>query len=137
MKTIKHSGIIKAIGNTGVSVEIVSLSACASCASKTMCQMSEQKEKTINVDVANPNAYTIGQSVNIVMQEQLGLKAVFWAYMMPFIVCIIALFGLSTRFDDEWIYGGGAVLAAALYFFVLKLFSKKLSRAFFWYLADV
>ena len=99
-----------------------------------MCQMSESKEKRIEVSVSNPEDYSLGQTVNIVMQEQLGLKAVFLAYVMPFLVCIAALFGLSLIFDSELIYGGGAVLAAMLYYLGLKQFSNKLAKEFVWYL---
>ena len=96
--------------------------------------MSESKEKIIEVAASNPENYAVGQSVNIVMQESLGLKAVFLAYVMPFIVCMIALFGLSFVFENELIYGAGAVLAAALYYFTLKQFSDKLSKKFVWHL---
>jgi sigma-E factor negative regulatory protein RseC len=134
MKKIKHSGTVVNIGKNVVSVEIISLSACGSCKSKSMCQMSESKEKLIDVAVSNPEHYSVGESVNIEMQEQLGLKAVFLAYVMSFFVCIIALFGLSLVFDNELVYGGGAILAAALYFIGLKRFSDKLSKVFVWYL---
>ncbi|MDR0437095.1 MAG: SoxR reducing system RseC family protein [Bacteroidales bacterium] len=134
MKKVKHSGTIVNIDKNTVSVEIISLSACASCKSKSLCQMSESKEKQIEVSVSNPESYSVGQSVNIVMQEQLGLKAVFLAYVMPFLVCITALFGLSLIFDSELIYGGGAVFAAAFYYLGLKQFSNKLAKEFVWYL---
>ena len=134
MKKIKHEGTVVSIDKNIVKVEITSLSACASCKSKALCQMSTSKEKWIDVSVLNPEIYSIGQSVNIVMQEQLGLKAVFWAYVMPFFVCISALFGLSLIFDNELIYGGGAIVAAVLYYWGLKLFSSRLSKEFVWYL---
>jgi sigma-E factor negative regulatory protein RseC len=134
MKKIKHSGIVANIDKNIVRVEIISLSACASCKSKSMCQMSGSKEKIIDVPVPDSEKYSIGQSVNIVMQQQLGLKAVFLAYVMPFLVCIIALFGLSFAFDNELVYGGGAILATTLYFIGLKWFSDKLSKVFVWYL---
>jgi sigma-E factor negative regulatory protein RseC len=133
-KKIKHAGTIVNIEKNLISVEIISLSACASCKSKSMCQMSESKDKIIETTVENPESYHIGESVNIVMQEQLGLKAVFWAYIMPFLVCIVALFGLSLFFDNELVYGGGAIAAAGLYYLVLKQFSDKLSKEFVWYL---
>ncbi|MCL2027014.1 MAG: SoxR reducing system RseC family protein [Bacteroidales bacterium] len=134
MKNIKHAGTVVNIDKHVVKVEFISLSACASCKSKSMCTMSERKEKIIEVPVENPEKYTIGESVNIVMQEQLGLKAVFWAYVMPFLVCIIALFGLSLVFEHELIYGTGAICAATLYYVVLKRFSGKLSKEFVWHL---
>jgi sigma-E factor negative regulatory protein RseC len=134
MKKIKHAGTVVNIDKNLISVEIISLSACASCKSKSMCRMSDSKEKIIEVLVTNPEAYNIGESVNIVMQEQLGLKAVFLAYVMPFLVCVATLFGLSLMFDNELIYGGGAVFAAMLYYFALSQFSEKISKEFVWYL---
>ena len=134
MKKVKHAGTVVNIDKNIVAVEIISLSACATCKSKSMCNMSESKEKIIDVSVVDPENYAVGQSVNIVMQEQLGLKAVFLAYVMPFLVCIAALFGLSLISNNELIYGGGAVVAAALYYLALKQFSDKLSKEFVWYL---
>ena len=134
MKKIKHEGTVVSIDKNSVRVEIISLSACASCKSKTLCQMSNSKDKNIDVSVVDPENYAIGQTVNIVMQEQLGLKAVFLAYVMPLLVCIVALFGLSQIFNHELIYGGGAILAAVLYYWGLRLFSEKLAKEFVWYL---
>jgi sigma-E factor negative regulatory protein RseC len=134
MKKIKHAGTVVNIDKSLVSVEIISLSACASCKSKSMCSISGNKDKIIDTIVENPENYKIGESVNIVMQEQLGLKAVFLAYVMPFLVCIFTLFGLSMGSDNELLYGGGAIVAAALYYLVLKQFSSKLNREFVWYL---
>ncbi|MCL2416810.1 MAG: SoxR reducing system RseC family protein [Bacteroidales bacterium] len=134
MNKTKHPGTVVEIDKNLVFVEIISLSACASCKSKNMCSMSESKEKVIEVAASNPENYAVGQSVNIVMKESLGLKAVFLAYVMPFIVCMIVLFGLSFVFENELIYGVGAILAAALYYFTLKQFSDKLSKEFVWHL---
>jgi sigma-E factor negative regulatory protein RseC len=134
MKKIKHSGAVASIDKNVVKIEIISQSACASCKSKSMCQMSESKEKIIDVSVFDPEKYSVGDSVNIVMQEQLGLKAVFLAYVMPFLVCVITLFGLSLVFDSELICGGSSILAAALYYLILKQFSEKFTREFVWYL---
>ena len=134
MKKIKHPGTIVNMGNNVATVEIISHSACATCKSKAMCQMSESKEKLVDVAIADAASYSVGQEVNIVMQEALGLKAVFWAYVMPFLVCVVALFGLSLVSESEWVYGGGGLLAAALYFVGLMRFSERLGRVFVWYL---
>jgi len=134
MKKVKHEGHIKQIIDKRTFVEIISLSACASCKSKNMCNMSESKEKIIEVLVDNPENYSIGQTVNIVMQERMGLKAVFLAYVMPFFVCIIALFGLSFVSNNELIYGSGSILAAVFYYLILSQFSNRLSKEFVWYL---
>ncbi|MDR2908242.1 MAG: SoxR reducing system RseC family protein [Bacteroidales bacterium] len=134
MKKIKHPGIIKHIDKTSVQVEIIALSACASCGSKSLCQMSESKEKLIDVPVANLERYAIGQSVNVVMQEELGLKAAFLAYVMPFLVCMGTLFGLSALSESELVYGGSAIVAVVVYYVLLKLCSARLTKSFVWYL---
>jgi sigma-E factor negative regulatory protein RseC len=99
-----------------------------------MCQVSEGKERFIEVPVHNPEKYSVGQDVNIVMQESLGLKAVFLAYIMPLVVCLVVMFGLSLIYDNELIFGGGAILAAVLYFLGLRRFTEKLEKVFVWYL---
>jgi len=96
--------------------------------------MSNSTEKIIDVPTLNPENYAVGQDVNIVMRESLGMKAVFLAYVMPFLVCMAALFGLSFVFESELVYGVGAVAAAALYYITLRKFSDKISKEFVWHL---
>lgn len=134
MSKTKHPGTVVNIDKNKVFVEIISLSACASCKSKDMCNLSNSTEKIIEVETQNPENYAVGQDVNILMQEYLGLKAVFLAYVMPFLVCVTALFGLSFVFENELIYGGGAIASATLYYLILKKFSDRLTKEFVWHL---
>jgi len=134
MKHTKHPGKVVTIDKNLVSVEIIALTACASCKSKNMCSMSNSTEKIIDVPTLTPENYAVGQDVNIVMRESLGMKAVFLAYVMPFLVCMAALFGLSFVFESELVYGVGAVAAAALYYITLRKFSDKISKEFVWHL---
>lgn len=131
---IYHSGIIKNIEDKSVEVEIVASSACSSCESKSLCRVSEQERKLIRVSVLDSKSYEIGQTVNIAMEDQIGLTAVFWAYIAPFLVCIATLFGLSVILKHELVLGIGTLMAVALYFAGLKIFSKKLTRTLSWYL---
>lgn len=131
---IKHTGIIKQIEGTLISVEIEVASACADCHAKQMCNLSNRKEKIIEVRDHNPNRFHTGQEVEVCMQAEMGVKAVFWAYGMSFIILLLSLFAGTKLFEKEIYAGLFAILLTALYYFVLKLFSPVFEKKFTFYI---
>ncbi|GHS85655.1 hypothetical protein FACS1894201_05640 [Bacteroidia bacterium] len=90
--------------------------------------MSEQKDKVLRIKTENPQQYHIDQVVTVVMRTSLGLKAVLWAYVLPFIVLMASLFAGALLLHNE-LYGALIALGGtALYYVVLSLFREKLDR---------
>ena len=126
---VEQKGIIEEINKGIARVNITSYSACASCQSKGACGMTETAEKHIDVAI-NPNDFHKGELVNILMAKSLGLRATLLAYVLPFLIVIIALIILTSSGLNEAISGLIAILALALYFFLLHLNKDKLQKTF-------
>lgn len=127
---IEHDGFIKKIEIDKIIVEIASTSACGSCQIKGYCAVSEVEMKDIEVFTYHKQDYKIGQKVTVVLAENLGLKAVFLGYFLPFIFMVAALFILMTITKNELWSGLGAIGILIPYYLILSLFKKKISKEF-------
>lgn len=56
------------------------------------CSSSESKEKTIEVTDCDSMNYNVGDFVEITGQTSMGMMAVLWAFILPFLILIISLF---------------------------------------------
>lgn len=146
MEIISHEGIVKEITPDVIKVTIVSKSACAGCHAKGFCSASEMQEKIIEIKRGNmatgagrstvpaqsqAEEYRVGESVSVNMEQKLGNKAVWIAYVLPVVILLILLLSLQ-RFVTNELYLGLIVLGAiALYFFILYLFRGKVGRGFY------
>ena len=125
----EHKGnIIKIEGNL-ITVKILQVSACAHCAEKKYCTLSECKEKEITVSDANPQAYSVGEEVQIVTQKRQVFTAVLWAYIMPLILLFIGV-GVGTFFNLPEVHSALlGLLAVAVYYVFLMAINKILSKS--------
>ena len=140
---IKHDGIIIALNEDGTAlVRIVQTSACAACKAKAMCASAESAEKEMTVQLVYPQllptgkgensalqTYAVGDSVEVMVQQKMGWKAVLLAYMLPFIVMMIVMVILND-FVKEAIAGTIALCSLGLYFIVLGLFRERIQKEF-------
>ena len=155
---IKHDGIIIALNEDGTAlVRIVQTSACAACKAKAMCASAESAEKEMTVVLLSDNGrpmgygvldadkplleYKVGDTVEVMVQQKMGWKAVVLAYLLPFFVMLAVMFvgnGLLAMGDGllgdeakrEAVLGTVALCAMALYYLVLGMFKDKLQKEF-------
>lgn len=145
---IKHDGIIIALNEDGTAlVRIVQTSACAACKAKAMCASAESAEKEMTVVLLGENgkvktennstqSYHVGDTVEVMVQQKMGWKAVVLAYLLPFFVMLAVMFvgnGLLAMGDEakrEAVLGTVALCAMALYYLVLGIFKDKLQKEF-------
>ena len=142
---IKHDGIIIALNEDGTAlVRIVQTSACAACKAKSMCASAESAEKEMTVVLLGDGQWAIGDSVEVMVQQKMGWKAVVLAYLLPFFVMLAVMFignGLLAMGDGatgllgdeakrEAVLGTVALCAMALYYLVLGMFKDKLQKEF-------
>ena len=95
--TIKHQGIVENIIGSQIFVRIVQTTGCASCSARGYCSSSESKEKTIEVTDYDSMNYNVGDFVEITGQTSMGMMAVLWAFILPFLILIISLFSFSVK----------------------------------------
>jgi len=142
---IKHDGIIIALNEDGTAlVRIVQTSACATCKAKAMCASAESAEKEMTVMLLGDGQWAVGDTVEVMVQQKMGWKAVVLAYLLPFFVMLAVMFignGLLAMGDGatgllgdeakrEAVLGTIALCAMALYYIVLGLFKDRLQKEF-------
>ena len=127
---ISHEGIITRIDNDNVQIKILSKSACASCNIKGACNMSEMKEKIIDIPRPKDKNLSIGQEVKISMRLGQANKAVIFAYVIPVIILVGMIFILNALKFDEGINALISIGSLVPYYLILFLFRNNLKRKF-------
>ena len=126
-KVITHEGVIAKITDKNVTVALIGNVHCEACNAKGACGVSEGNTKEIIVD--NDGSYKVNEPVNVVLQRELGLKAVFWAYVFPFILMISVLL-ITSSFVKEWMAGLLAFAILIPYYLMLYMLQDTFKKAF-------
>ena len=127
---IHHSGIISEINNEKILVSIISHSACSSCKVKGMCNVSEMKEKIVEVNHQPEINYKIGEEVTVLMKKSLGSQAVLLAYVLPFLIMFIVLIVLVNLTENEGISALISIAMLVPYFYVIYLLRDRFKKKF-------
>lgn len=127
---IKHKGVIRSVDP--LVAEIISESACAACHAKGYCSMSEQKRKEITITTP-PTDWTpvVGQEVEVVMRTALGVKAVWLAMGIPFLLLAAAVLGCVLLHTQEWVMGVSVLGVLTVYYFSLYLLKDRIAYDFY------
>ena len=126
--TFVHSGIISKIAGDSIIVSLKQNIHCDSCRAKAACGIS--KSNTKEVEIINSNdSFKINERVKVVLNKTLGFKAVFWAYIFPFLLMFSTLI-ITSGFLKEWIAGILSLFILVPYYFILYFFKNVLKGAF-------
>lgn len=134
---IKHRGRVSAITPEGVYVEILSKSMCAGCHAKSLCTLGDEQIKRVLIRYCDRSQYSVGEEVEVIMKQRLGLKAVLFSYINPLIILMILLLSLPGLGIGEPMSALFAILAVALYFLVLYLCGNKIAESFTFTIAKI
>jgi sigma-E factor negative regulatory protein RseC len=126
---IKHSGFVKEVKGTSVIVNIVNQSACSSCHAKGACSVSDFQDKEIEIVNAN-GAYRTGEEVTVVFKESQGFAALFYGYILPFLLVLFTLI-IAVSVSKNELIGGLLALAILIpYYTTLYFFRHLLKKVF-------
>lgn len=130
MQVIEHPGVVIKIFDKRLEVMILSQSACSSCHAKGACTAADMEEKI--VEVADPAAhnYVVGQQVTVFMQQRLGTRAVFFGYILPFLLMVLTLIVLISNGVSEPFAGLTALLVLVPYYIGLYFLRDRLDKTF-------
>lgn len=131
METVAtHEGIVTAVAENQVKVQMQVLSACAACEAHAKCTFAEKKDKIVDIDTPDWKHYTPGDRVTVIINSGHGLLAVFIAYVLPALL-ILGVFALlyTLHLPELWI-ALITLLSVGLYGLVLYLFRHRLQRRF-------
>lgn len=126
--TFVHAGVISRIAGDSVIVSLEQNIHCESCRAKAACGISESNTKEVEI-MNTINSFKINENVNVVIKKTLGFKAVFWAYIFPFILMFCTLI-ITSEFLKEWIAGTLSLLILMPYYLTLYFLKNTLKSAF-------
>lgn len=126
---IIHEGVVQQVSENKITVVIVNASACASCHAKGACISSDMKEKEIDI-VRFKGDYHVGQHVAVIGSTSQGMKAVFFSYLLPFLLVITTLLSGISITKSEGLAGLLSLLILIPYYGVLYLFRNSLKGSF-------
>ncbi len=128
---IIHEGKISNINDEIVEVTIESKSACASCHAGGACTAADKSTRHINIK--NSPAYRnlhVGDDVVVEGDLHSGLKAVLYAYVIPFILMLITLMVASELTGNNLVSGLLALGITVPYYTVVYFNRKKFEKEF-------
>jgi len=128
---IKQFGVVEEVKKNIVCVKILQASACSGCSAQSFCSSSECKEKIIDVTTFEANQYEKGQNVILQGTTSMGMQAVFWAYVIPFLLVLFALFvTMSITQKNEFVSALAGLAILIPYYAILYLLKNQLKKKF-------
>jgi sigma-E factor negative regulatory protein RseC len=125
---IKHTGLVTKISKDSVFVMLTENVNCSSCHAKSACGISDTETKIIEV-FNNQKSFKINESVDVILGSNMGLKAVFFAYIFPFILLFLTLV-ISLSYLKEWQAGLLSLFILIPYYSLIYFLNNFLKSAF-------
>ena len=125
---VKHDGIVSKISNHSITVALTGSVHCEACNAKMVCGASESNSKEIEVEDVS-QALRLNENVEVILKKNVGLKAVFWAYVFPFILLMVTLL-VSSLYYKEWVAGLLAFAILVPYYGMLYVLRSTLKKEF-------
>ena len=121
--SISHTGIVTNHIKDLAVIHLLSKEECSSCSMKGFCAPDDDDRSRFEVD---RDDLEIGDQVSLEIKPGTGLKAMFWAYLLPFMLIFTVLaVALSLQLAEEW---SGLLSLSVLipYFLALYAFRNRL-----------
>jgi len=128
--SFQHPGVVKKIENDIIYIDIEVMSACSQCHAHGYCSAFGKTDKVIEVPVIKYPDFKLGDNVNVLIKEVLGMHALMLGYIFPVIVLVLTLFVSYYITYKENISALITLLFVALYYFLLWVFRKKIQKHF-------
>ncbi len=128
---IQHEGVVVSVQGTEARVRIVQNSACSGCGLRDAgCGLrdSESKEKMIDCRMIEP--LEVGDKVMVTVARRLGWTAVLLAFVLPFVLLMVSVWGLTTWLENEALGGTLGLCVLVPYYGVLAVLRKRIQAKF-------
>ena len=114
---IKHAGEVIGVEGNKVIVRMSVNSACSGCHAKAVCGVDESKDKIVEVVTLAASEYAVGDSVEVALrQRSMGVTSVMLAYVIPFFVLSLLLYGVSALGGSDEMAALSALAGVGLYY---------------------
>ncbi len=125
-ETISHKGVVVEVNSQIATLFIQSNEECHSCSISEFCGQTDRERNTFHVP---QNDLQKGDMVRLRIQPTIGTRAVFIAYIVPFLI-ILTLLIIGTFLGwKEWFSGTLSLLALVPYFFLVNLTKGKFKKS--------
>jgi positive regulator of sigma E activity len=91
-RVVSRNGRVIAVNGNTADIQIIQTSACASCHIKGICTAGEQSAKTVHV--SHNGGLQKDMAVRLDMEERFGWLGILFAFVLPLVVVVTALFAL-------------------------------------------
>ncbi len=127
-RVVRHQGRVQEADGGVAVVKIERMSACAHCASSSLCGIGEKSEFTIDVPYSGFELRR-GEEVVVLTEESSSLRAVILTYALPSVLLIASLVAATRASLPETAVGALALSVLLLYYASLFILRKRIGRA--------
>ncbi|MFV0506567.1 MAG: SoxR reducing system RseC family protein [Bacteroidales bacterium] len=130
-QVIRHVGYVKHLKDSIATVSlIVDNGACSACSVKSVCgNPTVEGEKEVEVKYTDLNLLE-GEQVEVEGTESMRLLAVLLAYVLPFVMVLLALVVASQFVDNEVLVAVLSLFVLLPYYMILSTMRNKLQNVF-------
>ena len=123
-----HSGVVSRIRRGTVIVSLDNNVHCESCQARGACGVSDSASKEVEVRDSG-GQFKLNDPVEVVLAKHAGHRAVFWAYVFPFVLMILTLVTASLWLP-EWVAGVLSLLVLIPYYLLIRGLSGYFRKTF-------
>ncbi len=98
-RVVSRNGRVISVSGSTADIEIIQSGACAHCSIKGVCAAGDTKAKTVRV--SHNGALSPNMNVRLDMEERFGWVGVVFAFVLPLIIVVTALFTLRSIVGSE------------------------------------
>lgn len=123
-----HQGVVSEISGTTIKVTLDADVHCESCRAKALCGVAESGGKEVEIAMAG-GPFQLHEPVEVMLRKDLGQQAVFWAYLLPFLLMLATLLTTSL-FLEEWAAGAASLMILIPYYILVSRFGNYFKKTF-------
>jgi positive regulator of sigma E activity len=120
---------VKRVTDNSLIVNIVNQSACSTCHAQSACTVSDFQDKEIEISNFSKSIVQ-GQEVTVVFHESKGFTALFYGYVLPFILVLSTLIITLSISNNELLAGLLSLAILIPYYITLYFFRHLLKKVF-------
>ncbi|EAR01122.1 SoxR reducing system RseC family protein [Maribacter sp. HTCC2170] len=125
---VEHDGVISKISNNKITVALKGNINCDGCKAKAVCGAADSNGKEIEVDNVSQQL-DLNEDVTVLLKKNLAIKAVFLAYILPFIFLLLTLL-LASNYFEEWFAGLLALAILLPYYLIIYALRGSFKKEF-------
>ena len=129
-ESVSHTGKIVRITPQVTTVSILQHSACGECHAAGLCGMADLAEKTVDVPTDPYAFHNVGDQVEVLLKDSMGMKAVWLCYAIPLVILLGTVLLLIALGVPEVPAALAGLAAIGLYYLLLYLFRNKLKNEY-------